>query len=246
MSFEAGVMMFSGGAMVKKGYVLKANRCLFLLTFILLLLPLVARAGDGNSVSLKATAAEGVVLSKAAQQRLASKLFNDIYKIGGGRGAAEAAKKIVLYQQIIKQCPDVPLAQESYWHLLETMMLDVQPPQKEEALRLYADFNRRYPQSKMRVVVSHQVLKGLYRLGQWAELDRLASQYLETVVNKKNGAPSSPLALFWRTEARYRLGKIAAAKEGYDKILHYFPKSLMARVARERLAANAKKVKAEN
>lgn len=237
MSLGAGRKMISGGM----GQFLQ-----MFCVIIALALPFSLQATTAHGASLEDGDASGAVLSFAAQQRLAAKLFDDLYKIAGQRGEALVAKKIDLYQRIINRCPDVPLAQECYWHLLDVMMQDVQPPRKEEALRLYADFNRRYPQSKMRSVVSHQLMKGLYQHGQWSDLERIATQYLQTTRKRKNGAPSAPLALFWRAEARFSLGEVEAAKKGYGKILQYFPKSLMARVARQRMAATGDKAKVEN
>lgn len=195
-----------------------------------------------SSDSLSAT----TVLGKTAQQQLASKLFEDLYKISGGKGEALVAQRIALYHRIIDSCPDVPLAQESYWHLLEILMRDVQPPRNEEALRLYAAFNRRYPDSKMRAVVSHQVMQGLYQQGQWSELERIAVSYLQTVGRKQDGAPSAPVAVFLCAEARYRLGEIFAAQTGYEEIMQFFPRSIMAKIAKVRLAAMGDKAKADN
>ncbi len=217
-----------------------------LLSLACLALPISSGAATVVAVSDQGGGADAAPLSLPVQQQLAAQLFEDIYNISGGAGEAIVAQKIALYRRIIDRCPDVPLAEESYWHLLKIMMQDVLPPHKKEALQLYETFNRRYPESRMRTVVSQELMKSLYQQGEWADLDRIASSCLQSAPRNQEGASSDPVAVFLHAEAEYNLGKVPAAQAGYAEILHYFPQTRMAEIARARLAAIGNKAQADN
>jgi len=222
-------------------------RLRLVVSLVCLALPLSVWAATVETLPAQdAGATDASRLSPTSQQRLAAQLFEDIYNISGGTGETIVAQKIALYRQIIDQCPDVPLAEESYWHLLKIMMKDVQPPQKEEALQLYATFNRRYPESRMRAVVSQELMKCLYQQAEWVDLDLIATACLQVATRNQDGASSEPVTVFLHAEAEYNLGKVPAAQAGYAEILHYFPQTRMAEIARARLAAIGNKAQADN
>jgi len=131
---------------------------------------------------------------------------------------------IALYEQIINSCPDVPLAQESYWRLIEISFKDFNPPKKDRALSLYKEFRTRYPDSPLRNVVEATLRRLLYLHEYWNDLVVLTSPNTEDFSDPK--ALKSPLPMFFYSEAKFHLKDLNEASKGYRAILKYFPERI--------------------
>jgi hypothetical protein len=127
-----------------------------------------------------------------------------------------------LYTRIIDEYPNVPLAQESYWKLIELNLKEYNPPRTGKANMLYKEFVRKYPESTLRPTIEDTLGKGLYQNAEWKELRELcAPTYIEYVENKKHPRASM---LFMYAEANYYLENISEAVKGYEVAAELYPK----------------------
>lgn len=166
------------------------------------------------------------------QQKKATELFNTIYAISQrGERSAKLDEMIGLYQQIINDCPDVPLAQESSWRLIEMYFRDFNPPKKDEALSLFAQFKSRYPGSPLGNAVEGAITRALYLNGAWTDLLALTAP----VAQQDPAKLESPLPVYYYAEAKYQLKDLKEAGKGYEIIVRQFPKSQLAGPAKARL-----------
>ncbi|OGQ98640.1 MAG: hypothetical protein A2521_16365 [Deltaproteobacteria bacterium RIFOXYD12_FULL_57_12] len=170
----------------------------------------------------------------AGPQQKAVDIFKEIYSLAQtSERAANLEKIITLYTQIITLYPEVPLAQESYWRLIEIYLQDFQPPEKDKALELFAEFNKKYPDSPLRNAINYSLSRFLYTNEQWPDLaaleEQLARSFLET------GESRLPLSVFYFAEAKYHLKDFAEAKKVYVLLIKKFPDSSMAGQAKKRI-----------
>ena len=127
-----------------------------------------------------------------------------------------------LYTRIINEYPDVPLAQESYWKLIELNLKEYKPSKTNKANMLYKEFVRKYPESTLRAVIEDTVGKGLYQNAEWKNLlDLCAPTFKAYVENEKH--PRASL-LFMYAEANYHLENIDEAKKAYEVAAELYPK----------------------
>jgi len=200
--------------------------------------------GKGTpSSSPNSTPKEEAKLSKEEQQKRAIEIFYNIFELSRAKErAANLEQMIALYYRIINQYPDVPLAQESYWRLIEMFFKDFNPPQKDKALSLYNEYRGRYPDSPLRNAVEGTITRSLYLNGYWNELLVFTSPSGEEFKDPQK--LKSPLTMFYYSEAKFRLNDFKEAFRGYEVILKYFPDSRMAGTAKKRMAEiNRKKNK---
>jgi len=173
-------------------------------------------------------------LSKEEQQKRSVELFRRIFDLSRSNDRpAHLNQMMDLYYQIIEHYPDAPLAQESYWRLIEICFKDFQPPKKDKALSLYKEFQGRYPDSPLKNVVNFTMTRLLYLNGFWNDLLAFTSPGKEDFSNPK--ASRSPLPIFFYSEAKFHLNDFQEASRGYRAILEYFPDSHMAVTAGKRM-----------
>ena len=127
-----------------------------------------------------------------------------------------------LYTRIINEYPDVPLAQESYWKLIELNLKEYNPSKTNKANMLYKEFVRKYPLSTLRSTIEDTLGKGLYQNAKWKQLlDLCAPTFSEYVENEKH--PRASL-LFMYAEANYHLENINEAIKAYEVAAELYPK----------------------
>ena len=186
------------------------NRLLLLIGLMLLLSTLVSGCagipGDQGLADKKTS-----TLSPEEQINLATGEFLKIYKLSQAGRDANLDKMIASYQRIIQEYPEAPLAQESYWHLIQIMLEDFQPPKKDEALKLFSQFTLDYPESPLQNAVSDTVMRFLYQQNLWQDLLVLTKPYAQNI-DKITAPPKKPLPLFMYSEARYHLGECGLSR----------------------------------
>jgi len=192
--------------------------------------------GGLSSTDTNSTPKEEGRLSKKEQQKRATEVFHQIFKLSRNnkKRAGNLEQMIALYTQIITHYPDVPLAQESYWRLIEMFFRDFNPPKKDQALTLYKEYGNRYPDSPLRRAVKGTMTRLLYLNKYWNELLVFTSVCAEDFDDPKR--LKSPLPLFYYSEAKLHLNDFKESSRGYEVIVNYFPDSRMARTAKKRMA----------
>ena len=171
----------------------------------------------------------------ALQQQESLELFKQIYKLSSENSKADQLERITeLYLQIIQNCPDAPLAQESYFLLIELFLNDYRPPLKEKAVELFRQFKEEYPHSRSTGVIKYAVAKGFFANNFWQELIQLESSSVKEYF--VTGKIDSPLSLFYYSEAKYNLHEYDEAVKGYSALVKNFPDTLIAQTAVKKLA----------
>lgn len=138
-----------------------------------------------------------------------------------------------LYENIIRQYPDAPLAQESYWKLITIYVEDYSPPAYDKAEIKYNEFLKKYPQSYIKGFIDDTLGDSYYKHTNWNGLLKLTSpvynDYLE------NGKQPRPSMMFMYAEANYNLGNIEEAGKGYEIVSELFPKLVVGIKSRQML-----------
>lgn len=168
------------------------------------------------------------------QKQESLKLFKKIFELSSDKQEAGHFDRIAkLYNQIIQNCPDAPLAQESYFKLIELYFSAYTPPLQEKATELFGQFKRSYPESRLFGVIKYAMAKGYFACKSWQDLAQLESspvaEYFAT------GKIDTPLSLFYYSEAKYNLGEIEEATKGYRALVENFPETLVARTAENKI-----------
>ncbi|MEW6218268.1 MAG: tetratricopeptide repeat protein [Thermodesulfobacteriota bacterium] len=173
-------------------------------------------------------------MSRDDQEKRAMALFSTIHDLAQGPDrTANLGRMTDLYQEIIDQCPDVPLAQESYWRLIEMDLRDYQPPRVAAALARRAQLRSRYPASPVLPAAEISMARALYLNGSWAELLQLSAT---ATASPDRIDSKSPLWLFYRAESQSQLGDLTAARQGFQTLIDRYPDGQLAGRARQRLA----------
>ena len=204
----------------------------FALLFSLLLgTEVAAKSGDTKPVLQTSAVHQPLAL----QQQESVELFKQIYKLSSENNKADHLEQITeLYLKIIQNCPDAPLAQESYFLLIELFFNDYTPPLKEKAAGLFRQFKDKYPHSRSTGVIKYAVAKGFFTNKFWGDLVQLESSSVKEYF--ATGKIDSPLSLFYYSEAKYNLYEFEAAVKGYSALVENFPDTLIGQTAVKKLA----------
>jgi tetratricopeptide (TPR) repeat protein len=127
-----------------------------------------------------------------------------------------------LYTRIIREYPEAPLAQESYWKLITIYVEDYSPPQYDKAEARYHEFLEKYPQSILRGMIDDTLGKSYYKSGDWKKLLELCTPAFKGYIEE--GKQPRPTLLFMYSEANYHLGNFEEAEKGYEIVAEQFPK----------------------
>jgi len=156
----------------------------------------------------------------------------EIYESAESRQAA-AQEAEVLYTRIITEYPDTPLAQESYWKLIEMSVRDYSPPDFEKAEAYYNEFMTKYPSSVLKNAVDQTLITKYVRHARWERLLKFCTPpFMEF---KDEGKEPTPQVVFMYSEANYRLGNIIEAEEGYKAAMELYPTLSYGKRAKKRL-----------
>jgi tetratricopeptide (TPR) repeat protein len=131
----------------------------------------------------------------------------------------------VLYENIIRDYPDAPLAQESYWKLITIYVEDYSPPAYEKAEIKYNEFLKKYPQSYIKGFIDDTLGNSYYRNADWNGLLKLTTPAYQEYFEK--GKQPRASMIFMYAEANYNLGNIEEAGKGYKIVSELFPKLIV-------------------
>lgn len=139
-----------------------------------------------------------------------------------------------LYFELINEFPDVPVAQESYWKLIDIYVKDYSPPLYDKAEALYEKFLKEYPRSGLRELVDKTLGISFYRNKEWERLLRFSTpEFMEYGRGEK--APF-PFLIFMYAEASFQLGNFDEAEKGFMIVLEKFPQLNEEKKAKARIA----------
>lgn len=176
------------------------------------------------------------LLPRAEQEKKANALFQEIFKLAQEEErTANLPGMIGLYQEIINKYPEAPLAQESYWRLIEIDLRDFSPPRNDKALGLFDEFRTKYPDSPLMKVVQGTMARAFYLAGNWRELLAVVNPASEEINAPKEF--QQPLSIFYYSEAKFHLNDSGEAARGYQAIIKNFPDFQGTKTARERMIA---------
>ncbi len=137
------------------------------------------------------------------------------------------------YIGIIKEYPDTPLAQESYWRLIMIYINDYSPPDYEKAESCYHEFLDKYPQSPLQYFVEEALGARYYRDAMWEKLLWVSTPAFKKYIDQ--GKSSTPSLMFMYAEANFNLGNFKEAEKGYKIVMDLFPKLNESRKSRARI-----------
>ena len=149
--------------------------------------------------------------------------FNEILMVARSSKNRESVlpKIEVLYLQLIDEFPDVPVAQESYWKLIEIYVNEYSPPEYQKAEDLYNRFLNNYPQSGLKSIIEKTLALKYYINKEWGRLlDLSAPEYKEYI---EDGKPPLPLLIFMYAEANFWLGNYDEAEKSFEIVIEKFP-----------------------
>jgi len=97
-------------------------------------------------------------LSYDEQKEKAYDIFKQILDLSNAENRQENLPEIKrLYREIIEKYPEVPLAQECYLRLIIIAKDEKSNAGDEEAQRLYQEFQKVYPDSKLKKIIENKM-----------------------------------------------------------------------------------------
>ncbi|MBI5663488.1 MAG: hypothetical protein HZC49_00140 [Nitrospirae bacterium] len=130
-----------------------------------------------------------------------------------------------LYENIIRDYPQAPLAQESYWKLITIYVEDYSPPAYDKVEIKYNEFLEKYPQSYIKGFIDDTLSNSYYKNAEWNRLLKLASPVYHEYLEK--GKQPRASMIFMYSEANYNLGNTEEAVKGYKIVSEMFPKLIV-------------------
>lgn len=130
-----------------------------------------------------------------------------------------------LYENIIRDYPEAPLAQESYWKLITIYVEDFSPPAYDKAEIKYNEFVKKYPQSYIKGFIDDTLTNSYYKNADWNGLLKLTTPVYQEYLEK--GKQPRASMMFMYSEANYNLGNIEEAGKGYNIVSELFPKLIV-------------------
>ncbi len=155
------------------------------------------------------------------------KLFSEVLDIveSGSDRQSVLPEIEKIYGKIIREYPDAPLAQESYWKLITIYVEDYSPPAYDRAEMRYHEFLEKYPASFLRAYIEDTLGNSYYKNREWQRLLKLSEPaYRAYIENEPRPRPSM---LFMYAEARYNLGYIDEAVKVYKIVKQLYPRLIV-------------------
>lgn len=202
---------------------------LLLFIFLLSVLYSASSAASNAAETKKTEKSQSRVEKKKAyaptmQERESLKVFGEILDVIESTSDRKSILPKIeeLYGRIIREYPEAPLAQESYWKLLTIYVEEYSPPAYEKAETLYNDFISSHPKSILKGFMVETLGKSYYKNTRWDQLLEISAPVFREYIEQKKKTPAS--ILFMYSEANYNLGNIAEAEKGYEIVAGRFPK----------------------
>lgn len=172
------------------------------------------------------------------QEKRAVEIFSEILSLTERPEERRSALPQIeaLYEEIINNCPDVTLAEESYWRLITMIIEEFKPPKIERAEKLYQDFLKRFPNSSMKIYIE-QAFGQFYSTNKmWNNLlNFFIPQIKKSIESIKTGRLDNPYYIFMYSEAKFNLGDLIEAEKGYKIVIEFFPGTKEGEVSKDRL-----------
>lgn len=161
--------------------------------------------------------------------------FNEILVIKRSSRDRKAVlpKMEELYIQLIDEFPDVPIAQESYWKLMEIYVKDYSPPLYDKAEKLYSRFTKNYPESGLKWLVYKTLALSYYLHKEWGRLLKFSTPGFNEYMAR--GEFPMPFIIFMYAESNFQLGNFKEAETGFQIVIEKFPQLNEEKRAKERI-----------
>ncbi len=162
------------------------------------------------------------VLQKEREVKAFEK-FNEILKVSrSSKNRTEVRPKLEdLYTQLIEDFPEVPLAQESYWKLIEIYVNEYSPTAYEKAEEIYSKFQENYPQSAARVFLVKTLSFSYYKNKKWEQLLKITEPVFKGYLDGKD--PLWVPLIFMYAESNFWLNNYTDAEKAFEILLEKFP-----------------------
>jgi len=165
------------------------------------------------------------VISRTEEEQKSLEVFNQILELVESTDNRKAVLPRIegIYRDIIKEYPQTPLAQESYWKLITIYLNDYSPPEYEKSEDLYREFLKKYPKSVLKIIVTTTIANSYYKNKEWKGLTALCAPILNNY-NAGGGSPNA-LLMYMCADADFYLGNLDNAERTYKDIIKQFPKA---------------------
>jgi tetratricopeptide (TPR) repeat protein len=176
------------------------------------------------------------------QKRLAMEKFNEILLVSDSSKDKSVTypKMEKLYFELIANYPDAPLAQESYFKLIELYVRRYIPPKYEKAEEAYERFVKAYPRSPMKNIVDRTLALMYHADKKWDSILKLTTPIFTNFVEKGERPP--PYMIFLYAESNFQLRNFDKAEKGFKILLEEFPDFSEKRLSEARITyINSKK-----
>jgi TolA-binding protein len=169
------------------------------------------------------------------QKRLADEKFNEILLVSQSSKdkSVTLPKMEKLYLELVSAYPDAPIAQESYFKLIELYVRKHIPPQYDKAEKLYGEFSKLYPESPFKNLVDRTLGIMYYKDKEWDRLLKLSAPVFMEFVEKGKRPP--PFMIFSYAESSFQLRDFDEAERGFKVLLEEFPDYSENRLAKARI-----------
>jgi len=191
----------------------------------------VAASASGTDEAGPAAPAPGASLSPEEQQKLAKKLYQEMYALDKW----ETVRFEELHRQVIDKCPATEEAIESCWRLSNLYLMADDKPRYDDVIQVLEHLIAKYPTSPIIPDAKNRLMLA-YKEG--GHPDKLVVMYQELF--KLNPNPDDRMFMIWGLEyadALAATGKTTEANTLYEQVIERDggKDQLEARVARERL-----------
>ncbi len=174
-------------------------------------------------------------LSVEEQKARAMQKFNDVLTVSQSSKDKSVVhpKMEKLYKELISDYPDAPIAQESYWKLMEMYVEKQFPAKYDKAEETYYRFVGDYPQSLLKPMVDRMLSLRYFKDKQWDRLLKLSTPVYRSYVDE--GKRTSPFLIFSYAESSFWLGNYVEAEKGFIVVVINFPEFSMMKQSKARL-----------
>jgi TolA-binding protein len=175
-----------------------------------------------------------VTLPVEEQEKKSMEKFNEMLEMTANVPRHTVVPQIEQgYYDIISNYPDSYLAEEAYFRLIIMNLEDYYPNRIEKAEELYREYFSKYPKPRLNNAINDTMVRYYYIERHWEKLAAMCIPYLKEYA--KTGKLSSPLFIFFYSEAKLYMDDLNEARKGYKILISQFPSSHEAKIARDRL-----------